>query len=593
MRLEVQVKGASGTVTLEALASYLAHTPARRADHTLLERLIADTSRMAVLVMSGRANDAVSVYVVGREWVGEPHPAKRISASHAKALLDAFAVAEVAGNDTGALKGQRQLHNAALAKSANIAIVREALSRLVIIEQVDEAELESRCAEHLRRAHAIPSDHAPDLLRRLRGVVKMAKSRRCYAFPSFREVLTSASPPPIRPINYVPRGVETDLEDALSLEGVLLLSGTPRVGKSFVARWLAADFMDAGYEVQEFSDAEGAERFLLDPGAALRLAVLDDPLGGSYVSPEAARSLARIERLISRLTIRRKLIVAQGLEPLLATARATSLDDVKTAKHSWRDMGTFSPTFLAAVWNSLASTFGVDERLDDLVKHALMAGAAVIEPGCLEHLAANAFRLPSRFTLDEVIRLAREDALQLGRALAAEGLEDLTITLALTTAPREPIAAKELAFARGEGGALLPGKPAKDFLISCHGSPLTESPSPAYDECPALAKANSDALDALERRRLIRIEMGSSAGFAHPFYRAAAETLLDGPTHRLAVSAVRTVERGLFCLSPLTSRATARNLEWIFSKLGPRSEARRSLIQQAIEGLKSFFSGNT
>ena len=52
LRLEVQVKGASGTVTLEALASYLAHTPARRADHTLLERLIADTSRMAVLVMS-------------------------------------------------------------------------------------------------------------------------------------------------------------------------------------------------------------------------------------------------------------------------------------------------------------------------------------------------------------------------------------------------------------------------------------------------------------------------------------------------------------------------------------------------------------
>lgn len=60
----------------------------------------------------------------------------------------------------------------------------------------------------------------------------------------------------------------------------MLLSGTPRVGKTFVARWVTAEFMPLGYEVQEFIDVESAERFLLKPGTAPRLALLDNPLEG-------------------------------------------------------------------------------------------------------------------------------------------------------------------------------------------------------------------------------------------------------------------------------------------------------------------------
>ena len=44
-RFEIQAKGAAGTVTLAAVASYLTHTPGRCADQTLLERLIADPAR--------------------------------------------------------------------------------------------------------------------------------------------------------------------------------------------------------------------------------------------------------------------------------------------------------------------------------------------------------------------------------------------------------------------------------------------------------------------------------------------------------------------------------------------------------------------
>jgi hypothetical protein len=589
-RLEIQVKGAAGPVTLSAIASCLAHTPPKCADHTLLERLLDDPERMVVLVMSGRSDDASSIYVVGRDWVGQSHAPNRIGLAQAKALVTAFATADVAGADGGKLNTKRRAHNATIAKAIDVKAVRDALCRLVIIEQVDEAELEARCTERLGRDFGIPTERAPSVVRELRAVVKRAKSDGIDAYPLARSVLSTAAPPPIRPDCYVYRGLENGFQDVLSRENVLLLSGTPRVGKSFVARWIAAEFRQHGYDVQEFRDVDGAERFLLDPGSTPRLAVLDDPLGGSHILPEAARSLARLTQLTTRVRPQRKLIVAQGLEPLLATARVPSLDAAVIASHRWEDLGALAPSFLVDVWRSLAAAYGIDNTLRDLVTDALTSARLKLEPGCLEHLAANRHRLQATPSIADVARLAREDATQLGLALVADGLDGLALSLALTTAAQEPISTHELAFARGEGGTSLPGKAPKGAKTITFGGPAhAPAPPPSYEQTPELSASDRDGLDALERRRLIEVDQEPSVGFTHPFYRAAAETLLKAPTYHLAQSANGIVERGLFCLSPRTSRATARNLDWVFDRLQSRQDARMQLVERAIAGLRSYF----
>lgn len=584
------MKGAGGAITLADVASCLAHTPPRRADHTLLERLLADEDRVALLVMSGRADDASSVYLGTRPWHVECHPASRISPTHAKALIAAFAVANVAGSDSGKLKAKRQAHNAAFAASAAEAIVREALGRVVVFDQIDDAELEARCAERLRQDHGVPSDRTTAVLLELRAAVATAKSDKSDAFLLFRRILARASPAPIRPVDYIERGDEADLVDELSRDNVVLLSGTPRVGKTFAARWIAAGFMPLGYEVQEFADVELAERFLLEPGTAPRLALLDDPLGGSQISARATRSLARLANLIGRTRPQRKLLVAQGQEPLLATARTASLDQTVTGHRRWRDMSSPEPAFLVSLWRSLASTFAVEAALRERVADALAASTLVLEPGCLEHLAANAHRLLASASIADVARLAREDAAQLGRTLAAEGLEDLAVSLSVATAPQEPIGLTNLAYIRGSGGSGLPSKcSALGTMVTIGGPPIPPSPAPTYDERPELAAADRVGLDGLERRRLITIDAEASIGFAHPFYRAAAETLLDSPTYHTAQSIEHALERGLFCLSPKTSRATARNLDWIYERLETRPVERVTLVAHAIDGLRSFF----
>jgi len=586
-RMEIQVKGASGAVTLATVASCLAHTPSRAAENTLLERLIADPTRLAVLVMSGRCNDATSAFAVVRDWTGEPHPDAHITAAQAAAVMSAFAAADIPGTDGSKLRTRRAAHNATFSQSVAPAVVRAALHRLIIIEQVNEAELESSCAGRLRQDHNIPGDLVDDVLRRLRAAVKSAKADATDAYPRVRTVLAAATPASIRPQGYVGRGSEADLAEALSRDRVLLLSGTPRVGKTLTARWIAAKFSGHGYDLQEFSDVEAAERFLLEATLGQRLAVLDDPLGGSHISPDATRSLARIERLISRLPTHRRLVVAQGAESLLATARADRLDAIVTAGHRWTDLSVLPAPFLSAIWQSLADTFGVAEPLRSFVLERLTEGSLTAEPGCLEYLAVNTHRLSGPLTLEGVNRVAREDAAGLGRALADAGHESLLVALAITTTPQEPVGFAELAFARGAGGERLPSKSSGwGMTLSIGGRSRPEPPSPAYDQAPELAAAERGGLNELERRRLIAIDSGPAISFTHPFYRAAVETLLDSATHGLAASVIQTAERGLFCLSPLTSRATARNLDWVFDKLAPRADARSALVERAVHAIQ-------
>ncbi|MET3519111.1 hypothetical protein [Mesorhizobium abyssinicae] len=589
-RCEIQVKGAEAAVSLAALATCLAHTPPRRADSTLLERLIADPERLALLVVSGRADDASSVYLGSPSWLGDRHSKAQISDARTNALIQAFAVAEVPGAEDGKLKGEREAHNAAFARDADVSEVRDALRRVIVLDQIDDAALQTRVAERLRQNHYLPADRADAVIRELTEAVAKAKTNRSDAFPLLRAVVAKAAPPAIRPPAYVLRGDETSLFDEFSRENVILLSGTPRTGKSFAARWLASEFMPLGYDVQEFADVDGAERFLLDPGDALRVALLDDPLGESGASSDSTRSLSRLSKLIGRIRPQRKLLVSQGMAPLLATARTASLGQTHTGGRYWKDLSNPEAEFLVDMWKSLGDAFGVDASLRERVTNAISAGNLKLEPGCLEHLAAEAYRVHPSSTIEDIARLARVDAAQLGQTLAADGYEDLARSLAVATATQEPIDPTSLAFVRGSGGSALPSRRVAKFsVVSIGGPAVPPAPPPAYETPPQLLAADRIGLDALERQRLVTVDARNCAGFAHPFYRAAAESLLNAPTQFAAQAIATAVERGLFCLSSSTSRATARNLDWIFDKLETRPVEREQLVASAISGLKSFY----
>ena len=135
-----------------------------------------------------------------------------------------------------------------------------------------------------------------------------------------------------------------------------------------------------------------------------------------------------------------------------------------------------------------------------------------------------------------------------------------------------------------------PGKSAnRGTVIVLCGAASSFPKAPEYGEVPELSGRKRESLGRLEEQRVIEVDPTKGIGFSHSFYRDAAEFLVDGWTDERSKHIVSVVQRGLFCLSPVTSRATSRNIEWVFDKLSHREDAQAEIVDHAVDGLGSYF----
>lgn len=323
-RVEIQVKKSTKAISLRTVATWLTHTPPLASGDTLLERLLEDPTLFVVFVTSGRCRDDCARYVADPEWTPTPHAIGRVTSTAAADLLREFAVAKPTGKQIAL---RRRAHNESFAKSADTSSVAQALRRVLVVERQDYDSVKDGCANTLRRQYRVPNDRVGTVLQSLLEVVKSAKTSKADAFPEFTATLQVETHDSIRPTNYVPRGSESSLARELSRCGALLLSGIPRTGKTYLARAVAAEFETQGYDVQPAHHVDAAERFLLAPGDAHVLVVLDDPLDNTL--PFVA--LSKLAKILDELPPHRRLVVSQAQEHLLAATDEAQLADVRTS----------------------------------------------------------------------------------------------------------------------------------------------------------------------------------------------------------------------------------------------------------------------
>jgi hypothetical protein len=585
---EVQVKGVAGTIGLADLALWLTHFPERKAQDMLIERLVADTARHLILVISGRASDALSPLVAPQGWTGADlaTPPAALSAD----LLSAFRVSDVDGQAKKKLRIDRVSHHTSVASAMTAADIAAVLRRTVIIERAVLGEVRDRIGRYLAN-QAIPSDVLPDATARLRAIVGLKRKGGDDVAAAIAAQIEREAPTTVKPRDYVRGDEEAAWIDLVRTENCLLLSGVTRSGKSVAARFVAAEFERHGTRVEEFVAVEAAERFLLGATHGARIAIVDDPLGGVHAAVDPDRQLHRLAALIPRLDARRRLIVAQGRERLLEVARVAALADASINGKSWIDTAKRPATFLADLWRSFADRSGVLEPLRSAMGKAVEEKVVQLEPGSLEYLANLPEALPGTWSVTQAARAAMIDAATLSRALASEaGAQTLLPALAIASAAREPLAQEELAFVTDLGGNNLPSKSTYLGLMrSIGGEPRIPAPLPAYEGSISLSAAMQDDLDTLERRRMIATDADRRFGFTHPFYRAAAELLLRDPTRRAADNMLAIHERALFSRAPRTSRAAARNLDWLLDYTEKHPGLSDALFRRAEAGLQSLF----
>ncbi|VVO02797.1 hypothetical protein [Pseudomonas fluorescens] len=589
-RVEIQIKGSELPVKLSDIAKYLAHCPPRKSNGTLLERLLDDPELTVLFIVSGRCDDQAALYSVAPDWLGASH-GKPIKVTDAQAFIDVWSSCSSPHEDDKDLAIKRKNHCLTLAGKLSTSEIRDAFQRMIILERVSNNSLLASCSEYLRRSWRIPDDRVEHVILELREIVSASKSltHLIDSFPKVRDFLNTIAPMSIRPTDYVARGQEQAWFTHLSRQSVLLLSGLPRVGKTSSARWVAAEFEQLGYEVRRYSDIDEAERFLSQPGTANRLVVLDDPLGGTHSVVEPVRALRRLEQLVVELTrgTRRKLIVAQVENHLLTASRKANLSLLKTSGHQWWDLGQSGSLFKGQLWSQFASTEQVPEPIRSYVQNAVDQGTLDLEPGCLLHLASHHYEYEGGCDLDNLYRFARVDAASLGHALTEQGFGSILLGMSVASSVSEPISSQMLSVLVDKQNeesetAILAAGSVFDELF---GVPLEQLAMPSIPP----DRDKEEKLAALASKRIIEVVAQKNIAFSHTFYRSAAEASLDDVNFFNVDRITKVIAQGLFCWIPSTSRATARNLDWVFQSLAQLPEARLQIVGYAERGLKSVF----
>ncbi|MGY1887791.1 nSTAND3 domain-containing NTPase [Pseudomonas sp. SDT291_1_S447] len=587
--IEIQVKGGKEDVTLSVLADWLVHFEEKKADNTLLERLWDTPETTVVFVATGRCSDQVSLLYKGAGAAWQAHD-KKLSIEIGRELLRELGLCaaklKAAGSD---LDVQRAKHLEAFLSQAKVTRLRENLTRVIVLEKTLDDEVRQSCESRMRQLR-VPLDRCELLTARLIALIKKAKESKTDVFPDLLQELNTHLPEQVRPRAYVRRGCEDAWVQELSRNNILLLSGAPRVGKTNAGRWVAAEFEGNGYQLKLSSNLEEVERFLLDTAPGERLAVVDDPLGGSYVAADPGRALAKLTELSAKLSPSRKLIVSQVQDRLLQFSHKTGLSDSSLGRFKWHDLGKLDKTFLVELWRDLHNQFSMPDSLFNNVLKALDNGELDIEPGCLMHLAASHYRLSDVADLQQAIRLAREDSKSLALALTDEGFAPLLQALAVATSQDDGCSLQDLKYVLHGDGTDKQYGAASYFGVSYTIGAVHNQPEPEVEQYQSLtfSTENQTLLDRLEQRRII-VETGVERfNFSHPFYRSAAECSAEAPISSMAKRLMDYNSRALFSLSSETSKSAAIAMRWVYLilKLSKRGQ---NIIDLAIAGLGSRY----
>ncbi len=584
---EVQVKGAEGALTVELLAEHLIHFPERQSSQTLLDRLMTDRDRVALFVVSGRCRDALSLLTVTPGWTGEPHPApvKGLAPAILATIARLGARSAKGGKSPTKLMRKRTAHLAALAKTP-LPDVEAAIQRVFIQEQETRGVLDVRMQQRLL-AHGLPSDRLNDGVARLSDVVQKAKAQQADVTPRLRLVLSQIAPPSVAPIGYLDRGSEAALSQDLAAKGALLLSGPPRVGKTWTARQIAGRMQTSGFEVRQGSHIDEADRFLTDGAAQPRAYILEDPLGARQAEPDISDRVARLRRLLDALPAGRRLVVTQVEGPILQLFAADTLADCDLGGWRWTRLDRLEAPLARQLWARDAREAGVASidiaRIDALIDRE----PELRDAGAIAYLATTFDRIAPDAADAELVQRARGDAVDFARVLAdadpATG--DVLKAMAIATEPGTDLPARELAFIV-DGGGDRPSIPPRQWAVDLFSR--TPPSVPAYSVEPALPLSQVHAMTVLQRRRVLEAT-AIGANFTHPYFRAGAQGLLRPDLNGDLPPVIAYLERATAAVEPRVPLAAARNFDWIAGQLSHRPEGLAGVLNVAQTALGSVY----
>lgn len=531
----LQVKNHNEQISFEDLSDWLAHFGDRQADKFLLSNIASNVNSFAVFISNGRCMDKINRFIRNDNF--DKLSCNTFSIEYLEELEKEMI--KIFDGKTGIfIKRERCVQNFFdLAKNSEM---RNALQRISIVENLDFTNLREKIKNVLSEKFVVRISDVEHVVELLDCCVREGRDKKDDISPKIKEILLKYSQK-ILPYdnNYIEYPDQYLYEEELEKNNVLLLTGVPFSGKTYIAKSIAQKFAQKGYEVfqtNEFNGDHGANSFLNSYANDKRLLLLEDPFGSVELKDNKAELLELIRKLISEKAAgNRKIIVTSRNDIVRALFESKSLCECNINQFSWKNQTLSNISFAREFWDKLYGQSSESEKCflkieKWIVQNELGVFLEIGEINSLYNQYSNVSDL-LKIDLNTIIKNARISSKVIIEKIVSYGQDEIYafISLGLCCSTIRNVLANELAYILS-GSEDMPAisKNGTGYgAVALGGRHNIDEPKfPSYNENYRIDKKYTAIFSEFERKGYIfRDRLSNKIQFTHPIFYFASKLM--------------------------------------------------------------------
>lgn len=431
--IELQVKKKASEITYDEFATWLAHFQKNKSDCFILDRIQQSDTNYLVFVTNNRCTDNVSMFV------GKECEIKENKVCFSAEMLKDLKLRMLKGIDNKNELGKKRKEHIEQYFNQKKSELNKVLGRVCVIERKDQIEREICII--LKEQYQIPEMICGDVMNQMLDVVRHGRDYGEDIVALIREIVKNKRFNRVLPEDksFYKRDSIDILKNELLQKNVLLLTGVPFSGKTYIAKTIAQDFQDNGYYVKmtdSIIEDQEAYYFLMAPENDSRLLLLEDPFGHIGKSENSIQILDKIICLVrDRLSVNRKIIITSRLDVLFDVFKKKQIEDCKIQGNGWINTSITSTEEAEKIWlrfyGESDESLQVFERLNRFFDHH--NETVFLEIGEIRHLLLNVqnINILMEMSTDEIIKQARISSEEVCRKIKSygEAYKDIFILL--------------------------------------------------------------------------------------------------------------------------------------------------------------------
>lgn len=592
--IELQVKKKASEIAYDEFATWLAHFQKSKSDCFILDRIQQSNTNYLVFVTNNRCTDNVS------KFVGKENEIKENKICFSAEMLKDLKLRMLKGIDNKNELGRKRKEHIEQYFNQKKNELNKVLGRVYIIERKDQIEREICII--LKEQYQIPKMICRDVMNQMLDVVRQGRNSGEDITALIREILKNKRFSRVLPEDksFYKRDSIDILKSELLQKNLLLLTGVPFSGKTYIAKTIAQELQDNGYYVKltdNIIEDQEAYYFLMSPENDSRLLLIEDPFGHIGKSENYIQIRDKIEGLIrDRLSINRKVIITSRLDILLDVFQKKQIEECKIQGNGWINTSISSKEEAEKIWlrfyGESDESLQVFERLKRSFDHH--DETVFLEIGEMRHLLLSVqnINVLTHMSTDEIIKQARISSEEVCRKIKSYGetYKDIFILLGCFCNTVRSVSVKDLAYilCSNEESVSIRQKMEEEVTVSIgdrQKNSHIHQEFPVYAQMPKLDEDIISILRVLcEKGYIYKERITNEIYFLHPIYTYASKLLLQEEIED-DWDIEKYIKYMRRAIGSLSSNAAFCSL----CQLGQEFDREQMIIDCIVEGSRSIF----